>query len=366
MGSRVRASVLAIACVVALGLSATAAKAGLLDGLGGILDQILDGGTEIDPDLGDELADLLCDPSTDLAAANRVAPSALPADVIPALTCNLGLLDYKFHTTFKRADGTELVRTHSALVQVPRPLNVDDDIAPDLIGTIGLSGVGRFTLRVDRFLGENAALPMEVEAIISAPSGVDIGRDTIAFGYDTTTSSAQDVLLRDQPPEPDRPGRPRDQLPDRRHRRRGEPGADRRALRLGPGRRAPQPDAGARRDDAGAGHHHRDRRSRQSAPRDADYLHRRKLDVLGQSQRRRRASTDIDRYRRASREITVTYLNEGKVPRTITYAASDPIDRIDVTYTETMERRSTRRRWSRSPICRRASSSTRPGRSPPT
>ena len=341
MGSRVRASVLAIACVVALGLSATAAKAGLLDGLGGILDQILDGGTDIDPDLGDELAALLCDPSSDLAEGiEDGALSALPADVIPALTCNLGLLDYKFQTTLKRSNGTEVVRTHNALVQIPRPLNVDDDIAPDLIGTIGLSGAGRFTLRVNRMLGENAALPTKVEAIISAPSGVDIGRDTIAFGYDTTTSKAPktfnsgiSLLSLIGPGGPgikfqtDVTGAGPSlalvgELFDK------GPGGERRSPMRARVGFTPVPATMTATVDLG-----------NPLLATVTTSQRSKVDVLGQlistpatgPATEKRIDAVIDSL---PSTVNVSYLSGGEFQRTVTYDASDPIGRIDVTYTE--------------------------------
>ena len=332
---------LAIACVVALGLSATAAKAGLLDGLGGILDQILDGGTDVDPDLGDELADLLCDPSSDLAEGiEDGALSALPADVIPALTCNLGLLDYKFQTTFKRANGTEVVRTHNALVQIPRMLNVDDDIAPDLIGTIGLSGAGRFTLRVNRMLGESAALPTKVEAIISAPSGVDIGRDTIAFGYDTTTSKAPktfnsgiSLLSLIGPGGPgikfqtDVTGAGPSlalvgELFDK------GPGGERRSPMRARVGFTPVPATMTATVDLG-----------NPLLATVTTSQRSKVDVLGQlistpaagPSTEKRIDAVIDSL---PSTVNVSYLSGGEFQRTVTYDASDPIGRIDVTYTE--------------------------------
>jgi hypothetical protein len=109
---------------------------------------------------------------------------------LTTLACNAGILDYRFETRYRRADGTVVSRSQVAQLGVPTPLNVDDDLAPDLVGTITIVGRNAVGLRVERAVGESSALPVQVEAIVGDPKGTILGGRRIAVGYDARDDRA--------------------------------------------------------------------------------------------------------------------------------------------------------------------------------
>ncbi|MDX8150612.1 hypothetical protein SK069_03320 [Patulibacter brassicae] len=124
------------------------------------------------------------------------------------LACNAGILDYRFQTTWRRSNGTEVTRTVVAQLGVPKPLNVDDDAAADLIGTITITGPNTVGLIVERAPGESSTLPTQVEAIIGNPSGTLLSGQLLNLGYDSRTdrapgrfevSTPMDAFLRSNP-----------------------------------------------------------------------------------------------------------------------------------------------------------------------
>ncbi len=116
--------------------------------------------------------------------------SGLP--FLPLLTCNLDLLSYQWHTQWKAPNGTIVKRNIGALLEIPTLLNVDNDIAPDVVATVGLRSLSppTFALTVDRAFGESSTLPLSVEAIIPDPTKGSLPRKKINFGYDTKESRA--------------------------------------------------------------------------------------------------------------------------------------------------------------------------------
>lgn len=145
------------------------------------------GGTQGFPSSAEQL---LCQPLQELAQLAQLAGAGLIGDGLATLACTAGLLEYRFFTRFKDADGTLITRTHVATLGVPMPLDVDADIEPDLIGTITLTGVNSVGLVVDRMPGETATLPVAVEAVLRDPTRGSLGREHIAFGYDARDDRA--------------------------------------------------------------------------------------------------------------------------------------------------------------------------------
>lgn len=124
---------------------------------------------------------------------------------LATLTCSAGLLEYRFETTFRRADGTTVSRTTPATIGVPTALNVDDDVTPDLLGTISFTGSNSIGLTINRAAGETATLPVSVQAVLHDRTRKTLGRTHLAFGYDArhdrapgafTLSTAADTVLR--------------------------------------------------------------------------------------------------------------------------------------------------------------------------
>lgn len=109
---------------------------------------------------------------------------------LTTLACNAGILDYRFETRLARADGSVVTRSQVAQLGVPTPLNVDDDLAPDLVGTITVVGRNAVGLKVERALGERSALPVQVEAIVGDPRGTVLGGRRISVGYDARDDRA--------------------------------------------------------------------------------------------------------------------------------------------------------------------------------
>ncbi|MDO9409279.1 hypothetical protein [Patulibacter sp.] len=114
---------------------------------------------------------------------------------LTTLACNAGVLDYRFETKLRRADGTLVSRSQVAQLGVPTPLNVDDDLAPDLVGTITIVGRNAVGLKVERASGERSTLPVQVEAIVGDPKGTILGGRRIAIGYDARDDRAPGTFV---------------------------------------------------------------------------------------------------------------------------------------------------------------------------
>ena len=129
-----------------------------------------------------------------VAASSAASPPRAEAQVlgpivgatcpILEITCQLSLLEYKWRTVYRRANGTELTRTTPALAIVPALINADDDLLPDILGTVLPLSLTRFQLRIDRAPLEGSALPVRIEALISGPPGGQLAGKTIAAGFD--------------------------------------------------------------------------------------------------------------------------------------------------------------------------------------
>ncbi|WP_205695948.1 hypothetical protein [Conexibacter sp. SYSU D00693] len=140
--------------------------------------------------LGTVLQGVTCKPLTEvtqLAATLGLNPIT---DGITSLACNAQVLEYRFVTKFKKADGTMLERSQIATLGVPTLLNVDEDSAADMIGTLTLTSLNTVGLVVERFPGETAQLPVSVEAVLRDPTGSLLGRQFLAFGYDARDDRA--------------------------------------------------------------------------------------------------------------------------------------------------------------------------------
>lgn len=104
--------------------------------------------------------------------------------------CAIPALDYQFITRYRRPDGSEVVRRHTALVNIPTALNVDDDLLPDLVATVQVFSLTQFTLKIDRALLELSTLPVKVEAVVDDPTAGALPRQKINVGYDARASRA--------------------------------------------------------------------------------------------------------------------------------------------------------------------------------
>ena len=104
-----------------------------------------------------------------LCTAGQKVGGHLPnGDPVDPVLCAIPALDYQYVTRFKDSSG-EIVRRHTALLNVPTPLNVDRDIEPDVIGTAGIELIPLATtfkpvvgVEIDRRPFETADLPLKV------------------------------------------------------------------------------------------------------------------------------------------------------------------------------------------------------------
>ena len=113
-----------------------------------------------------------------------------PIDPVQDLACALGALDVEYVTTYKRPNGTLLVKKHRGVLAVPKLLNVDDDILPDIIGNPGLTSTSEFYLHIDRAPLEVAPLPLSVDVVVNDPTDGAIPRSRLHLGYDGLASHA--------------------------------------------------------------------------------------------------------------------------------------------------------------------------------
>ena len=115
--------------------------------------------------------------SFDFGGANDLPLSWKSAPPVSATTLS-------FHTRWGDPDVEPLARTTPATAGVPTPLNVDDDPAAELIGTITIDDSGTLAVVVERAPGETDALQVAVEAVVTDTTKRVIPRTHLAVGYD--------------------------------------------------------------------------------------------------------------------------------------------------------------------------------------
>lgn len=134
--------------------------------------------------LFDSVGNILCGPGQTVGGALPIIGAPLGSAL-----CAIPALDYQYVTRLKTGTG-EIVRRHTALVNVPTLLDVDGDILPDLVATVQVLSINQFSLHIDRLLGEASTLPLRIEAIVDDPTAGSLPRENINVGYDTRTSRA--------------------------------------------------------------------------------------------------------------------------------------------------------------------------------
>jgi len=190
MRRRWAATVSALTVTICLGAASSAQAFEVKLGLGGLgigvnvsapyIEGIPSGQTQLLDDAGN----LLCE-------SGQVVGGNLPggAPVSQAL-CAIPALDYQFVTRLKKPVGGEIVRRHTAIVNVPTPLNVDGDLLPDVLARVEVFSLTQFSLRIDRMLTELGTLPVKIEAVIDDPTAGGLPRENIHVGYDARVSRA--------------------------------------------------------------------------------------------------------------------------------------------------------------------------------
>ena len=132
----------------------------------------------------DTVGNLICAPGQTVGG---YLPGGQP---VSQALCAIPALDYQYVTRFRQPGGGQIVRRHTALVNVPTALNVDGDLEPDVIATVQVFSPNQFSLTIDRLLGEIAALPVKIEAIVDDPTAGGLPRENINVGYDARDSRA--------------------------------------------------------------------------------------------------------------------------------------------------------------------------------
>jgi hypothetical protein len=132
----------------------------------------------------DTVGNLVCAPGQKVGG---YLPGGQP---VSQALCAIPALDYQYVTRFKQPGGGEIVRRHTALINVPTALNVDGDLLPDVIATVQVFSLTQFTIKIDRVLGEIATLPVKIEAIVDDPTAGGLPRENINVGYDARDSRA--------------------------------------------------------------------------------------------------------------------------------------------------------------------------------
>ncbi|EHN09383.1 hypothetical protein PAI11_38030 [Patulibacter medicamentivorans] len=141
--------------------------------------------------LGRLLQDALCPPVTEVDELVDGVPGL--SDLTGLLTtgaCNLDVLDYAFHTEFRRPNGQIVKRDVPATLEFPTPLNVDDDPAPEFLASLQVFSLDKATLKIERVPGRQEHLPASVEAVIADPSDGSLPRKRVAVGFDGMPSDA--------------------------------------------------------------------------------------------------------------------------------------------------------------------------------
>ncbi len=137
--------------------------------------------------LGNVLQGVTCKPLGEVQELLNESPVVAG---LTSLACNASILDYKFFTQFKKADGSMITRSFTAQLGVPTLLDVDEDATPDFIGTLTFTGLNSIGLTVERVAGEAAQEPVSIEAVISDTTGSLLGRRELAVGYDARDDRA--------------------------------------------------------------------------------------------------------------------------------------------------------------------------------
>src|SRR4051812_36700010 len=131
MGSRGRIAAMAAAMTVACSLASAASAQALISiNLGLTLDlsaPYIEGVLTGQNQPLDAAGNLLCEPGQIVGGS---LPGGLP---LGQLTCAIPALDYQYVTRYRTSTGSEIVRRHAALVNVPTLLNVDGDLGPDVV-----------------------------------------------------------------------------------------------------------------------------------------------------------------------------------------------------------------------------------------
>lgn len=183
-GRRLSAAIAALTAAIVLGGAATA-QAQLTLGLtlnlsvsAPYIEGLLSGETQP----LDGAGNLLCE------TGQKVGGNLPGGEPVSQALCAIPALDYQYVTRFRKSDGTEIVRRHTALVNVPTPLNVDGDLLPDVWATAQVFSLSQFSLKIDRDLLELSTLPVKIEAIIDDPTAGALPRQKINVGYDARAS----------------------------------------------------------------------------------------------------------------------------------------------------------------------------------
>ena len=111
-----------------------------------------------------------------------------PGTATDPLGTTLDLLDttiYTVHTALRRPGGKDLERDTVALLGVPTPVSVDDDVlgSAELTVTLVATSTSKVALTVDKTASAPASLPVRVEARVDVPGNVTEDVE-VAFGYD--------------------------------------------------------------------------------------------------------------------------------------------------------------------------------------
>ncbi|HEX2042875.1 MAG TPA: hypothetical protein VHF24_09590 [Acidimicrobiales bacterium] len=118
-----------------------------------------------------------------LATSGRAQEATVEAEVTVGAEMNLGevldVLTYRVHTLFVNPDKTVVERTVPAVVGVPKPVNVDTVIGPDLVVEIVPLPPNLITVSFTRTPTALGRLPVLAEILAEAPGGV-----SASFGFD--------------------------------------------------------------------------------------------------------------------------------------------------------------------------------------
>ena len=192
MGNRRRTAAACAALTIAAGL-ACAANAQAL-GLNVTIGPIQIGATVSAPYIEglltgqtqplDTAGNLVCQPG------QKVGGNLPGGQPVSQTACAIPALDYQYVTRFREPGGGEIVRRHTALVNTPTPLNVDGDLAPDVVATVQVLSLTQFSLRIERGLTEFAQLPLKIEAIVNDPTAGGLPREKVNVGYDARDGRA--------------------------------------------------------------------------------------------------------------------------------------------------------------------------------
>jgi hypothetical protein len=168
------AGVAAAAALAAIGQTAALAQASILSGtkLVNVSGSVL--GTQVNLGLG---LPGLCD-----------LGGNLPTEA-EQLACALESVPIELHSIYEKPGSAPIERTKLAVVNVPMALDVDADIAPDVIATLQVLSLDHFVLKIDRMLTETSDLPVLIEVLVDDPTK-ELPRKRLNLGYDARGSKA--------------------------------------------------------------------------------------------------------------------------------------------------------------------------------